>query len=357
MGSKFEAGTNEIHGLYGQEIDEPFAHLLGKAVGTRLAGGRLVVGGDLRPTTPLLKQALIRGALETGCEVYDVGILPTPVLYFAKDRLWADGAIMVTGSHHAPQENGFSITLGKLPTSEVELHQLQEQIENRGPFASGAGELYTHDILRPYASFMVARFVPVDPLPVVMDANHGSMSILAPTTLRILGYDLRDCNDSAETTAETAHPDPFLPQNLSRLSKQVLACHAHVGVAYDGDGDQVVFANERGRILTPEQTLVLLARALLLYQPGSQVVYQDSFAPFVAHEILKVGGRPEPLPLSSAGIKRTLLERGAVLGADDRGRYFFRTMGGDDALYATLVLLRIVSRYEGKLEPLITDLH
>jgi phosphomannomutase/phosphoglucomutase len=356
MAIGFDTDTNEIHGIYGPEINEEFARTLGQAIGTRLAGGRLVVGGDVRPTTPALKEALIDGALTTGCEIYDVGILPTPVLYFAKDRLWADGAIMVTGSHHPIQENGFNITLGKLPTTEIEISEIGENIAAGGPFASGAGELYTHDILQPYASFLVARFIPADPLSVVVDANNGSMSHVARTILSYLGYELLECNDSPSGNSEDRIPDPHLPENLALLSRSILTNGAQLGVAYDGDGDQVVFANEQGTVLTAAQTLVLFARALLLYQPGSLIVYDESFAPFVAEEILKVGGKPQPLRATSMGIKRTLLEQGAVLGADTRGHYFFRVMGGDDALYATLVMLRIVSRYDGALAPIIGDL-
>ena len=356
MPTVFDTDTNEIQGTDGTEIDERFARMLGQAIGTRLAAGRLVVGGDVRSTTPALKAALIDGVLSTGCEVYDVGILPTPVLYFAKDRLWADGAVIVTGSHHPAEENGFNITLGKLPTTETEISELQEIIEAGGPFASGAGELYTHDILQPYESFMVARFVPADPLSVVVDAHNGSMSQIARTTLSYLGYDLLECICSPDGNFGDRIPDPHLPENLALLSRAILINGAQLGIAYDGDGDQVVFANEQGTVLTPEQTLVLFARALLLYQPGSLIVYDESFAPFVAEEILKVGGKPLPLRATSTGIKRTLLEQGAVLGADTRGHYFFRAMGGDDALYATLVMLRIVSRFDGALAPIIADL-
>jgi phosphomannomutase/phosphoglucomutase len=356
MAAKFDPDANEIYGAYDAEIDDRFACRLGQAVGTRLAGGRLVVGGDVRASTAPLKRALIEGARSTGCEVYDVGILPTPVLYFAKDRLWADGAVMVTGSHHSVEENGFSITLGKLPTTKVELDQIEESIANEGPFASGAGQLYLHDTVKPYQSFLVAQFVPADPLDVVVDANNGSMSDVALSTLLLLGYRVLDCRCSASEDFGGQTPDPFLPENLGALSRSVLTRQAQLGVAYDGDGDQVVFADEQGTILTPAQTLILLSRALLVYQPGSLIVYDQSFAPYVAEEIRKVGGTPMPLRAGTVGIKRTLLEQGAVLGADARGHYFFRTMGGDDALYATLVMLRIASRYDGALQPIVGSL-
>ena len=356
MSAKFDPDTGEIHGVYGTEIDEVFARLLGQAIGTRLAGGKLVVGGDGRESTPALKRALIDGGLSTGCDVYDVGILPTPVLYFAKDRLWADGAVMVTGSHRPPHENGFKITVGKLPITEVELCEIEETVGNRGPFASGGGTSFAHDILEPYRSFLVARFIPAAPLNVVIDASNGSMSELAVSTLRFLGHNLLTYGRSPGDGFGDRAPDPMLPENMAMLSRRVLTHQAHLGVAYDGDGDQVVFADEQGTILTPGQALVLFARALLVYQPGSLIVYDERFGPRVAEEIRKVGGKPMPLSASSASIKRTMLEQGAVLGADSRGHYCFRTMGGDDALYATLVMLRIVSRYDGALEPLIADL-
>ena len=346
-----ENGTNEIHGVYGREITPEFAHLLGQAVGTRLAGGRLVVGGDARPSTPELKDALIAGVLNTGCEVYDVGILPTPALYFAKDRLWADGAVMVTASHRPAMENGFKITLGKLPTTELEIHELLEAVRYGGPFASGAGRLLTHDILGPYISFLIARFIPADPLVVVVDALGGCMGQVVVPTLRFLQYQVIERNCTPNDHVD--QPDPGLPEHYAALGRAVLTHQANLGVAYDGDGDRVVFVSEQGSALTPEQVLVLLARALLVYQPGSQVMYDASYASFVADEILKVGGVPVPLRATSVGIKRALLEKGGVLGGDLLGHYFFRTMGGDDALYATLVMLRFVSRYDGAIEQLL----
>jgi phosphomannomutase len=207
-----------------------------------------------------------------------------------------------------------------------------------------------------YQSFLAARFVPAEPLRVVVDANNGTMSQIAPTILGFLQYNLLSCNCSPEDGFCDTPPDPFLQESQARLSRSVLMHQAHLGVAYDGDGDQVLFSDEQGTVLTPEQTLVLFARALLRYQPGSDIVYHSSFAPYVFQEILKVGGHPIPLDANSTRIKRTVLERGAVVGADSRGHYTFRTMGGEDALYATLVMLRIVSRYDAALESVLSDL-
>jgi phosphomannomutase len=278
--------------------------------------------------------------------------LPTPALAFAKDRFWGDGAVMVTGSHRPMNENGFKITLGKFPATAADVQELQETVRHQGPFASGSGKLHVQNSLEPYASFLMARFVPVDPLTVVVNANNGAMQRVAVPVLLSLGYQV------VERTYGSGNefaPDPFLPENQALLAQAVHDQGAHLGVAYDGDGDQVVFVTERGRVLTPEQVLVLLARALLVYQPGSQVVYDAAFAPFVIDEIRKVGGTPVPLALSAAELKIAFLKRGAVLGCDRWGHYFFRSMGGDDALHATLVLLRLISRSQVGLESLLGD--
>ncbi len=341
-----------IYGVYGQEITDSWAKLLGQAIGTRVAGGRVIVGGDMRPSTPALKRSLIAGILSTGCEVYDVGVLPTPALYFAKDRFWADGTVMVTASHRPLRENGFKIMLGKFPTTGVDIEQLQETVSNRGPFASGSGRLYVQNSLEPYASFLVARFVPADSLRVVVDTGNGTMRQVAVPILLSLGYEVIERGYESE---ETFSPDPALPENQAALVQAVLEQEAHLGVAYNGDGDQVVFVSERGRVLTPEQVLVLLVRALLVYRPGSTVVYDAAYAPFVATEIRKVGGEPVPLAAPAAELKRAFLERGAILGGDSSGHYFFRSMGGDDALYATLVVLRLIGDQRKSVEAFLAE--
>ncbi len=332
---------NTICGIYGRDITEPVAETLGQAIGTRMAGGRMVVGGDTRPSTPALKQALVDGLLKTGCEVYDVGTLPTPALSFAKDRFWADGAVMVTASHRPIEENGFKITLGKLPTTATEIRELQEMVSHQGPFASGSGQQHIQDTLGPYISFLVARFVPADPLRVVVDAGNGSMHQVAVAVLRSLGYQVVERTFESDTLIA---PNPALPENQAILRQLVLEHQAHLGIAFDADGDQVLFVDQAGHTLKPEHALILLARALIVYQPGSRVMYDDSFSPFVEHEVRKLGGIPTPVHVISSELKRDFLEHGAILGGDHWGHYFFRAMGGDDALYAALVILRFIGR-------------
>ncbi|MBN1934733.1 MAG: hypothetical protein JW934_08700 [Anaerolineae bacterium] len=338
--------------ICGVDLTPAYAEQVGRAVGTRMAAGRLVVGGDTRPSTPLLKEALIAGLLSTGCEVYDVGTLPVPALSFAKDRFWADGAVMVTASHRPPQENGFKITLGKFPTTIEEIQDLLDAVESGGPFASGSGKLVIQNTLEPYATFLVARFVPTDSLRVTVDTGNGTMRRLVTPILLSMEYEV---TEREYESPDILVPDPSLDAPKAALIQAVLDNHAHLGVAFDGDGDRVIFASERGRVLDPGLVIALLARALLTYQPGSQVIYDDSYAPFVADVVRQCGGVPTQLSGIQSDLKRAFLERGAILGGDRWGHYFFRAMGGDDPLYAMLVLLRLISRTEGGLESLIAD--
>jgi phosphomannomutase/phosphoglucomutase len=261
---------------------------------------------------------------------------------------------MVTGSCGSFEENGFDITLGKLPASDIDICELRQMVRNKGPFASGAGIVQHHRILEPYVSFLVARFVPVPPLRVLVDGLNGCMGQLAASTLGFLGCSVveRNCDPLPDFGQA---PDPLLAENRTALSRAVLSHHAQLGVSYDGDGDTVLFAVEQGTILTPEQTLVLLAHALLPHQPGSQVVYDAGYAPFVADQIRRAGGKPISAGATSGEIRRAFLEQGAVLGADLQGHYMFRAMGGGDALYATLVMLRISAGHENTLELVIAD--
>jgi len=339
--------------ICGAEITPNYAELFGCAVGTRMAAGRVVVGGDMRPSTPALKEALIKGLLSTGCEVYDVGILPTPVLSFAKDRFWADGTVMVTGAHRPPEENGFKVTFGKFPATPIDMEELLVAVDNGGPFACGPGRLVYEDTLEPYASFLIARFVPADPLHVALDTGNGTMRMLAAPILTTLGYQV---TERTYTSTDLLIPDPSADAYIATVIRTVLDAQADLGVAFDGDGSRVIFVSEQGRVLSPDLVLALLVRALLPYQPGSQVIYDEGYAPFIADIIRRYGGVPTRLATVGSGMKRAFLERAAVLGGDRWGHYFFRSMGGDDPLYTTLVLLRLLGRAREGLEALIADL-
>jgi len=335
----------DIRGVYGEELDDRFALELGRAVGTKSNGGSIVVAGDVRPSTGPLRTALIRGLVEAGCRVIDVGVVATPVFYFALRHLGADGGVMVTASHNPPHYNGFKLMFGAYPITGDDLLTLQQLMESRGPYRQGRGRVEHRDIVPEYESFLLRQFKPDGTIgPVVVDAGNGCLGEIAPRVLRSLGYEVSELYCELDGGFPNRPPNPSVAANLIDLRQKILAERASLGVAYDGDGDRVIFVDESGRVLPADRVFVLFIRDRLQRYPGSAVVYDIKCSSVVTEEIEKAGGVALMQKSGHAFIKRSLLERHAILGGEVSGHYFFRELGGDDALYATLFLLDIIRR-------------
>lgn len=336
----------DIRGLYGSELTPAFAINFGRAVGTRLNGGRVVVGGDVRPSTPMLKGALIEGLLAAGCYVLDLGLAPTSALYFAQTQLRADGAVMVTASHNPPGYNGFKLMLGEWPINESELFSLRKRIEQQD-FRQGQGHWDQADVLEAYQADLSRFFATGQPLRVIVDAGNGCLSRIAPAIVRSKGYTVIEQFCEIDGRFPNRDPNPAMAINLTRLAEQVVAQKADVGIAYDGDGDRVVFVDDKGQVLAGDRTLVLFIRSRLpaARTPGERtVVYDIKCSSIVAEEIERWQGIPLMERSGHAFIKTTLLQEKAGLGGEISGHYFFGELGRDDALFATLLLLQILSQ-------------
>jgi phosphomannomutase/phosphoglucomutase len=328
----------DIRGVYGLDLDEKTAYLLGRATASRVRGGRVLVGGDLRPSTPSLKAALIEGLLQSGAQVVDIGLVPTPTLYWAKARLAAAAGVMVTASHNPARYNGFKLMFGELPVEPDDVQALAREME-RGDFISGQGTLRREEPLPAYADGLALAFPALRTHRLVVDAGNGSMSTVAPGILRRAGQEVVELYCTPDGTFPHRDPNPAVAENLHALSERVLAAGAELGVAYDGDGDRVIFVDGRGRVLPADRALVLLVRHTLREHPGGAVVYDLKSSLVVEQEIIAAGGRALRERSGHAFIKRRLLLEGAVLGGEVSGHYFFAALGGDDALYATLAML------------------
>jgi phosphomannomutase/phosphoglucomutase len=331
----------DVRGQYGTELTTGIADQLGRAIGTELAGCSVVVGGDLRPSTEPLKEALIEGLMASACRVIDLGILPTPAFYFSKDYLGAEGGVMVTGSHNPPGDNGFKITLGGWPITEEELAVLQRRME-LGDFGQGEGSYERADLIGRYKDFIRSKFPAGDGLKVVVDAGNGCYSLIAPDVLRALGYRVTELFCEPDGTFPGRPSNPAVAANLKILRERVVDTGARLGAAFDGDGDRVVFVDEKGRVVASDRSIVLFARYLLRRRPG-EIVYDLKCSSVVPEEVRKAGGVPVMEKSGHAFIKATLLRRKAVLGGEISGHFFFGDLGGDDGLYATLLMLQIIS--------------
>ena len=331
----------DIRGRYGVGLDPAIALAVGRAVGSLLTGKAVVVGGDLRPSTDPLRGALTEGLVAAGCRVIDVGVLPTPAFYFAKDHLNADGGIMVTGSHNPPGDNGFKVSLGKQAITETDIREIRRRVE-RADFVTGDGSLTRADVGGAYEDFLKRRFPRRARGPrIVVDPGNGCYAHIAPRVLRDRGYDVVELNCEPDGRFPNRSPDPAVAENLKVLAEVVLHEKADLGVAYDGDGDRVVFVDQRGRIVESDIAVVLYARPALKVRPGV-VVYDIKCSGVVADQVREAGGTPVMEKSGHAFIRGTLLKTNAVLGGEISGHFFFGELGRDDGLYATLLMLDIV---------------
>jgi phosphomannomutase/phosphoglucomutase len=309
------------------------------------------VGGDVRLSTEPLKEALMRGLAASGCRVVDLGILPTPALYFAREYLHIESGVMVTGSHNPPDDNGFKISLGPLPITEEELALLEQRME-RGDYGQGAGTYDEFDSIGLYKTFIQSKFPAGGGLRVVVDAGHGCYARIAPDVLQDVGYDVVELFCEPDGRFPGRPSNPAVAANLSALRKAVVQAGADLGAAFDGDGDRVVFVDERGRVVENDRSIVLFARYLLSESPG-EVIYDIKCSSVVPEEVIRAGGVPVMAKSGHTFIKTALMQRGALLGGEISGHFFFGELGRDDGLYATLLMLKILDEAEQGLAALV----
>lgn len=334
----------DIRGIYGQDFNEEDAYLIGRAIGSLLMGKSIVVCGDVRNSTPILKARLKEGILMSGGNIIDLGQYPTPVMYFAKYFLKAEGAVMVTASHNPAQYNGFKVMLGDMPITRAEIDSIWELIE-KGSFKQGAGKEVSYEIEQNYIEYY-KDLIKKGNKKVVIDAGNGGESLLAPKLFRELGYQVEELFCSFDGTFPNRDPNPAVYAHLSELQKKVVETGADFGVAFDGDGDRVVFADEQGNILPSESALCILMEEYFA-EGGGSVVYDLKSSSAVKKTALKLGAVPIMERSGHAYIKRTFNQHRSRIAGEISGHFFFRELGYDDGLYAAVKMgehLSLVSK-------------
>lgn len=348
----------DVRGIYPDELNRELANDLGRAVGTALAGGPVVVGGDVRISTPELKGALVEGLLETGCQVLDLGTVPTPAFYFAKRKVGIAGGVMVTASHNPARYNGFKITLSDWPITEEEIGRLEALVTAKRFAQRPGGNVARLSVLSDYVEYVKAGFKvgPPSGMKVVLDCGNGCHSTIAPGVFADLGYEVCPLFCTEDGTFPNREPNPAVAQNLSSLCAVVRAEGAALGVAFDGDGDRVAFVDERGEVVPSDRMIALLARHLLQKNPGAKVVFDLKCSRLVPETVTDAGGIPVMEKSGHAFIKTTLLKENALFGGEISGHYFFAVLGGDDGLYAALLVADLVRTNGGSLANLLAQL-
>ena len=337
----------DIGGVFGEAFITDHVYEIGRAIGSE-AGARgqqtVIVGRDGRDSSPDIKSALCWGLEASGRDVVDIGMVPTPVLYFATQFLGANSGVMITGSHSPPNCNGLKIVIAGESLADDGIQALRTRVE-KGDFSEGAGIVQEQNLVPDYIEGVVADIQMARNIKVVIDCGNGVAGRVAPEVLRSLGCDVSLLYCDINGAFPNHLPDPGDPENLQPLIAEVARQQAELGIAFDGDGDSFAVVTASGQTVWPDQLLMLFARDVLSRQPGTDVIYDVESSRHLAREILLHGGRPVMWKSGHSRIGRKMAESGALLAGEMGGHFFFkdRWMGFDDALYASARLLEILS--------------
>jgi phosphomannomutase/phosphoglucomutase len=304
----------------------------------------VVIGRDGRLSGPTLSAALARGLQASGVNVIDVGMVATPMLYFAAYHLGPFSGVQVTGSHNPPDYNGLKIVLAQETLSGDDIQALRQRIE-KGDFTQGAGTYSTHDIREQYLQRITSDVKLTRPLHIVVDCGNGVPGATAPELYRRLGCTVRELYCDVDGNFPNHHPDPSNPHNLEDLIR-TLKSEGDIGYAFDGDGDRLGVVTKNGKIIYPDRQLMLFAADVLERNPGAEIIFDVKSTRNLFSWIRDRGGRPTLFKTGHSLIKKKLQETGAPLAGEMSGHIFFkeRWYGFDDALYVGARLLEILSR-------------
>ena len=339
----------DIRGIAGQDFDEADITRLGKAMATHITrkGFRnIAVGRDCRATSDAYQEALVAGLLSGGIHVTDIGVCPTPVLYFAVHRYELDGGIMVTASHNPPEYNGFKSMLAGASVFGEELQEIRQLME-RGDFdIQAGGGVKTADVLPAYNRFILKDIHLETPPKVVIDAGNGTGGVVAVPLLESLGCEVTPLYCEMDGSFPNHEADPTVAENLEDLIRTVKKTGADVGIGYDGDSDRIGVVDADGNILYGDQLMVIFARDILERHPGATFISEVKCSQTMYDDIREKGGNPIMWRTGHSLIKQKMKETGALLAGEMSGHMFFadRYYGFDDAIYATARLLEILDR-------------
>ena len=355
----------DVRGIVDHELTPDLAQALGRAFGTaaweRLGRQPVIaVGRDNRPSGERLTAGLRRGLVRAGAIAVDIGVVPTPALYFSVHALETDGGVQVTGSHNPPEFNGFKMVLAGGALHGEDILALWETITTeRWREGDGEGrEAADSTVLRRYREAIVQRHELERPVRVVVDCGNGAASVVAVGTLRELGAEVTGLFCESDGTFPNHHPDPTVPENLVDLQAEVRRSGAELGIAFDGDGDRIGAVDENGRIYFGDLLLIQYGRdAVRRFGKGVPVIFDVKCSEVLPQALTAAGAAPEMWKTGHSLIKARMKELDAPLAGEMSGHIFFGGdyFGFDDALFAAARLLEIVSRHPGGLAPLFAD--
>lgn len=344
----------DIRGDAETELTDELVGEIARAIGTiagEMGEQSLIVGCDGRTSSPRIKSSLIRSLMETGRDVIDIGLVPTPLLYYATRHLTCRSGVMITGSHNPGSQNGLKIVLNEQTIAAGGIQQIRDRVL-AGAFSTGNGRMTREDIAPAYMEEVLHDIAIAVPLKIVIDASNGATSDIAPKLFEELGCEVQRLNCQIDGRFPGHPPDTSNEENLAELARMVVEVKADFGVAFDGDGDRLAVVTPAGHIVRSDVLLMLFAQDVVSRNPGADVVFDVKCSRQLSRLITRHGGRPVLWKTGHAFMKEKMKETGALLGGEFSGHMFFgeRWYGFDDGMYAAGRLAEILSTHGESLD-------
>ena len=348
----------DIRGVVDRDLSDETVYDLARAIGTFFkanAASNASLGRDARESSPRFRDIFIRGLTETGCDVLDVGMIPTPVLYYTLFTQGVDCGVMITGSHNPADQNGFKICLGKSTIHGEQIAEIKD-IALSHKFATGEGKKSERDVVHIYQEDIRTR-IKVGPrkLKVVVDAGNGMGGFIGAPLYRDLGCEVIELFSEPDSRFPNHHPDPTVIENMRFAIDAVREHKADLAIAYDGDADRIGVVDQTGRVLWGDQLMIMFSRSILKEMPGATFIGEVKCSQTLFDDIRKNGGNPIMWKVGHSLIKAKMKETGAAMAGEMSGHLFFadRYFGYDDAIYAGARLIEILSNTSGSVSSLL----
>lgn len=342
----------DIRGIVPDQLNPLFAYSLGQAIGVesvRLKVDSVVVGYDGRHSSPELAKALHDGINSVGVNSVDLGLVPTPLVYYAANVLKTGTGVAITGSHNPPEYNGFKMMINGKTLHGDDIQDIKKRMQAGVKAVAGSlrGRCTKQQFVTPYINEICQSIQLARPMKIAIDCGNGAGAVLAEQLYTQLGCDVDMLFGEVDGDFPNHHPDPAVPANLADLIAHVQATDCEVGLAFDGDADRLGVVTRSGHIIWPDRQLVLYAQDVLEREPGATIIYDVKCSRHVGLEIAKAGGTPLMWQTGHSLIKAKLAETGAPLAGEMSGHIFFkeRWYGFDDGLYTGVRLLEILSKH------------
>ncbi|MYB35054.1 MAG: phosphomannomutase/phosphoglucomutase [Gammaproteobacteria bacterium] len=337
----------DIRGIVDETLNTDSVHLIGRALGTEmqmLGSDTAAIGRDGRKSSPDFAEALCEGLISTGCDVIDIGMVPTPTLYHAASRISGGTGFQVTGSHNPSQYNGIKMMINQETLAGERIQDIKNQVLAMN-FSDGQGQYSSMDVRSAYIASILEDIQLKKTFKVVIDCGNGIVGSMAPEVFKSMGLEVIELFCEVDGDFPNHHPDPSVPENLEDLINTVRKSGADLGFAFDGDGDRIGVVSATGQIIWPDRQMVLFSNAVLEQNPGAQIIFDVKCSQVLARSIARAGGEPIMWKTGHSFMKEKIKESGAPLAGEMSGHIFFndRWDGFDDGVYAAARMCELLS--------------